>query len=235
MTETAPRQPSVFDRAFLTDAEEVDELLLIRHAQQAIDPEGAVGELLDPPLSDQGEQQARLVGIGLSTTKLDAIICSPLRRARQTAEAIAAHHDGLDPTVMDDLREIELFRDVPADQKLRDYFGIPLLKAVRTRMLQERSWDVYPYSESSFDFRKRVINAIESIVATYDSSRVAVVCHGGVINAYVSHVAKSPLDMMFRPGHTSISSVLAGDGRRVLNTLNDMTHLRTAEGHFHSY
>jgi broad specificity phosphatase PhoE len=225
----------VFDRAFLTDAEEVAELLLVRHAQQAIDPDGAVGELLDPPLSDQGEQQARLAGIGLSTTNLDAIYCSPLRRAKQTAEAIAAHHDGLEPKVLDDLREIELFRDVPADQKLRDYFGVPLLKAVRHRMLHERSWDVYPYSESSFEFRKRAINAIESVLAMHPTSRVAIVCHGGVINAYVSHVVKSPLDMMFRPGHTSISSVLAGDERRVLSSLNDMTHLRTAEGHFASY
>lgn len=45
MTENA-RPPSVFDRAFLTDAEEVVELLLIRHGQQVIDPEGVVGDLL---------------------------------------------------------------------------------------------------------------------------------------------------------------------------------------------
>jgi broad specificity phosphatase PhoE len=233
MADTA-RQPSVFDRAFLTDAEEVAELLLIRHAQQSIDPEAAVGELLDPPLSEQGEQQARLVGEGLSTTHLDAIVCSPLRRARQTAEAIASHHQ-LELTVIDDLREIELFREVPADQKLRDFFGVPLLKAVRHRMLHERSWDVYPYSESSYDFRKRTINAIESAIATHPTSRIAIVCHGGVINAYISHVVRSPLDMMFRPAHTSISTVLAGDERRVLNGLNDVTHLRTAEGHFASY
>jgi broad specificity phosphatase PhoE len=233
MADTA-RPPSVFDRAFLTDAEEVAELLLIRHAQQDIDPDGAVGELLDPPLSDQGEQQARLVGMGLSTTNIAAVVCSPLRRARQTAEAIASHHQ-LDVTVIDDLREIELFRDVPADQKLRDFFGIPLLKAVRHRMLHERSWDVYPYSESSYDFRKRTINAIESVIATHTTGRIAVVCHGGVINAYVGHIARSPLDMMFRPGHTSISTILAGDERRVLSTLNDVAHLRTAEGDFGTY
>jgi broad specificity phosphatase PhoE len=233
VTPTA-REPSVFDRAFLTDAEEVAELLLIRHGQQVIDPNGAVGELIDPPLSEQGEQQARLVGEGLSTTHLDAVYCSPLRRAKQTAEAIASHHQ-LELTVLDDLREIELFRDIPADQKLRDYLGVPLLKAVRQRMLQERSWDVYPASESSHDFKKRTINAIESVIATHPTSRIAIVCHGGVINAYVGHVTRSPLDMMFRPGHTSISSVLAGDDRRVLSSLNDMTHLRTAEGHFASY
>jgi broad specificity phosphatase PhoE len=233
MTETA-RPPSVFDRAFLTDAEDVAEILLVRHAQQAIDPEGAVGELLDPPLSEQGDLQARLLGESLSTAHIDAIISSPLRRARQTAAQIARHHE-LQVNVIDDLREIELFRDVPADQKLRDYFGIDLLKAVRHRMLNERSWDVYPYSESSFEFRKRVINAIEATIAKTPTGRIVLVCHGGVINAYVSHIARSPLDMMFRPAHTSVNVVLAGDGRRVLSGLNDVTHLKTPEGHVASY
>jgi broad specificity phosphatase PhoE len=218
----------------LTDAEEVVEVLLIRHAQQAIDPDSAIGEQLDPPLSEQGEQQARLVGEGLSTTHLDAVYASPLRRAQQTAEAIATHHQ-LDVNVLDDLREIELFRDVPGDRTLRDYMGVPLLKAVRHRMLHERSWDVYPHSEASYDFRKRTINAIESVIAMHKSGRVAVVCHGGVINAYVSHTVRSPLDMSFRPGHTSVNSVLAGDERRVLNKLNDLWHLRTAEGDFATY
>jgi broad specificity phosphatase PhoE len=228
------RPPSVFDRAFLTDAEEVTELLLIRHGQQAFDPEGAVKDMFDPPLSEQGRLQARLLGEAYSTTHLDAVIASPLKRAFETARELASHHQ-LEPKVIDDLREIELFRDVPGDRPLREALGPELLKAVRHRMLQERSWDVYPHSESSFEFRKRAINAIEATIATYASGRVAIVCHGGVINAYLGHIVRSPLDMFFRPGHTSVSVVLAGDDRRVLSGLNDVSHLKTAEGHVASY
>jgi broad specificity phosphatase PhoE len=93
---------------------------------------------------------------------------------------------------------------------------------------------VYPYSESSHEFRKRVINAIEGIVATHPNQRVVVACHGGVINAYVGHVIGSRYDMFFRPAHTSINIIAAAEGVRALHRLNDVQHLRTAEGDFHS-
>jgi broad specificity phosphatase PhoE len=234
MTERPARSPGVFDRAFLLGVEGVTEVLLIRHAQQEINFEGPVGENVDPPLSDQGRQQARLVGEALSTMRIDAVFASPLKRAFETAQAIAKHQR-LEPRLIEDLREVEIFRDVPQDRPALESMGKELLKAARERMLVERSWDVYPYSESSFDFRKRTINAIETAIAFESGERIAVVCHGGVINAYVSHIVKSPYDMMFRPAHTSVSVVLAGEGRRIVTSLNDVHHLRTAEGDFHSY
>lgn len=235
MTERPARSPGVFDRTFLLGVEGVTEVLLVRHAQQVFNYEAPVGETVDPPLSDQGRQQARLLGEALSTTRIDAVFASPLKRAFETAEAIA-RHQRLEPRVIDDLREVEIFRDVPQDRTAIESMGKELLKAAGQRMLIERSWDVYPYSESSFDFRKRTINAIEMAIASEAGERIAVVCHGGVINAYVSHVVKSPYDMMFRPAHTAISVVMAGDGgRRILRSLNDVHHLRTAEGDFHSY
>ena len=54
---------------------------------------------------------------------------------------------------------------------------------------------------------------------------IAIVCHGGVINAYIGHILGIEQDMFFRPAHASISRVLAGDGRRVVSTLNEMHHL----------
>ena len=40
--------------------------------------------------------------------------------------------------------------------------------------------------------------------------------------------------MFFRPAHTSVNVVAAADGIRALYSLNDITHLRNAEGDFHS-
>lgn len=51
MTEgQAARQPLLFDRAFLTDAEEVTQLILVRHGEQHIpNPQsGPVGESSTP-------------------------------------------------------------------------------------------------------------------------------------------------------------------------------------------
>jgi broad specificity phosphatase PhoE len=110
-------------------------------------------------------------------------------------------------------------------------------------MIDERNWDVYPRSESSYDFRKRAINAVETVIATNvgersdgrPSGRIAIVCHGGVINAYLGHIIGSRYDMFFRPAHTSVSVAVSGEGRRVLRLLNDTHHLTTAEGDFASY
>lgn len=227
------RTPGAFDIAFLSDEDQVTELLLVRHGQQSYDPNGPVAQMVDPPLSELGQSQARLVGMALSTERIDAVYASPLQRALETGREIARHHR-LEPTVVPDLREVEVFRDVPQEKTALDYIGRLALMGTRHRMVQEKSWDVYPFSEPSYEFRKRVINTIEGIVATHPNQRIVVACHGGVINAYVGHVIGSRFDMFFRPAHASISVVAAGNDVRALYRLNDYHHLLTAEGSFRS-
>jgi broad specificity phosphatase PhoE len=230
------RTPGVFDEAFLTDVPDITEVLLIRHGQQHIpDLEKATtGDWIDPPLSEHGRAQARLLAAALSTLKIDHIFCSPLKRARETAAPLA-EMQRKEVEIVEDIREVEVFRDVPPEQTAREAFGDDLLRAVRQRMITERNWDVYPLSESSFDFRKRTINAIESAIARNAGERIAIVCHGGVINSYMGHIIGSRYDMFFRPAHTSINVAIAGGDRRVPRSLNDIHHLMTPEGDFLTY
>ncbi|HEY8173092.1 MAG TPA: histidine phosphatase family protein [Dehalococcoidia bacterium] len=227
------RLPGSFDVAFLSGREDATQLVLVRHGQQTFDPAGSVSQIIDPPLSDLGRSQARLVGMALSTERVDAVYASPLQRALETGREIARHHR-LEPIVVQDLQEVQVFRDVPHDRTPLDFIGRQALAGLRQRMIVEKSWDVYPYSESSHEFRKRVINAIEGIVATHPNERVIVACHGGVINAYVGYVIGSRFDMFFRPAHTSINVVAGAEGVRALFKLNDVHHLQTGEGDFHS-
>lgn len=227
------RVPGAFDLAFLSNTEGVTEIILVRHGQQEYDVNGPVSEMLDPPLSALGREQARLVGAALSTERIDAVYASPLRRALHTGREIARHHR-MEPTVVDDLREVGVFRDVPPDRTPVDFIGHRALAGARERMVVEKSWDVYPFSEGSAEFNKRVINAIEGIVVSHPGERVVIACHGGVINAYIGHVIGSRYDMFFRPAHTSINIVAGGEGRRALYRLNDVHHLMTPEGSFHS-
>lgn len=232
MPEQSARVPGVFDEAFLTGVEGVTELTFVRHGEQQVTQAhvGAIGEWVDPPLSERGNQQARLVGERLSTAMVDVVYASPLARALETGRQVARHHR-LEPIVIDDLREVEVFRDVPPDRNLVDFMGRDLLAGVRERMLRERKWDVYPYSESSFGFRRRTVNAVEAIIAANKGKRVVIACHGGVINAYIGHIIGVEADMFFRPAHTAVNVVYAGDGGvRALQSLNDVTHLLLHEG-----
>jgi probable phosphoglycerate mutase len=230
MSHGPARSPMIFDRAFLTDVEGVTELIFVRHGEQFVpDPRnGPVGDTFDPPLSERGRQQADAVAARLSVDRVDAVYTSPLQRALETGRAIARHHR-LEPIVVHDLREVEIFRDIPPEKSALEFLGRDLLLGIRERMLRERKWDVYPYSESSFEFRKRTVNAVEAIIAGNQGKRVVIACHGGVINAYIGHIIGSPYDMFFRPAHASISVVFAGEGVRALQSLNDVHHLRTGE------
>jgi broad specificity phosphatase PhoE len=222
----AGRSPQIFDRGFLTDMEDVTQVILVRHGEQFV-PDwrgGPVGDTIDPPLSERGERQAELVGLRFSTQRIDAVYASPLRRALETGRQIARHHR-LEPTVWSDLREVEVFRNVPPEKNAAEFIGQELILGIRERFLYERSWDVYPHSETSADFRRRTVNAIEAIIASNEGKRVAVACHGGVINAYIGHIIRSPYDMFFRPAHTSVSVVAAAGGIRAVHSLNDVHHL----------
>jgi broad specificity phosphatase PhoE len=236
MTQERGRVPGVFDRAFLTGVEDVTEVIMVRHGEQQVPDwrNAKIAETFDPPLSERGQQQARLVGMRLSTENVDRVYASPMLRALSTGQEIAKHHR-LDVEVLEDIREVGIFTEIPEGREPRDLLGEQLLSGIRSRMLREKSWDVYPYSESSRDFRKRVINAIEGIIAVNAGHRVVIACHGGVINAYVGHIIGSPYDMFFRPAHASIHVVAAGEELRALHRLNDVHHLETSEGSFLSH
>jgi broad specificity phosphatase PhoE len=71
------------------------ELLVLRHAE-VHNPKAIVyGRLPRFGLSVKGRAQAELAARFLSVRMLDAIYCSPLLRARQTARAVAAYHPGV--------------------------------------------------------------------------------------------------------------------------------------------
>jgi probable phosphoglycerate mutase len=82
----ATRAMRSLERAFLLGVEGATEILLIRHAD-AYDGLEATSEG-DPGLSPTGREQARRLAARLRRFPVDAVYSSPLRRARETAEAI---------------------------------------------------------------------------------------------------------------------------------------------------
>ena len=61
------------------------ELILVRHAKTALNVQGMFQGHLDEPLSDLGIRQARDAAPTLAALKADALFCSDLKRAHQTA------------------------------------------------------------------------------------------------------------------------------------------------------
>jgi probable phosphoglycerate mutase len=77
------------------------------------------------------------------------------------------------------------------------------------------------------DFRKTVLDSLEKIIRENGGKRVAVVCHGGIINIWAAHVLGIDKYLFFAPEYTSISRFLASvKGQRSVASLNEAAHLR---------
>ncbi len=220
------REPTPLDRLFLNHIDGTGQLILVRHGQQQWpDPETSVsGDWVDPPLSELGRRQATAVGEYLAGIKIDAVYSSALARAHDTGKAIAGHHD-LEPIVRPELREIQFYGDLPDDKRASDILGADVVKATGNRFVKERRWDVYPATESSLSFRRRVAIEIEAAIAGRAGQTVVIACHGGVINIYLAELLGLAVDMFFRPAHASVHRLTFSAERQVVTSLGEVSHL----------
>jgi broad specificity phosphatase PhoE len=75
-----------------------------------------------------------------------------------------------------------------------------------------------------------VVDAVEGALAADPDGDVWVVCHGGVINAYIGHVlGVKDQEMFFLPPNTSINTVKVDGARRTMWFLGDDTHYTSPE------
>lgn len=81
-------------------------IVFARHGQTAPNRDGLVLGRADPELTEEGQRQAALLGAALGGEPVKAIVTSPLVRARQTADVIAAAC-GVPVTVDERLVEID--------------------------------------------------------------------------------------------------------------------------------
>jgi broad specificity phosphatase PhoE len=179
------------------------DLLLVRHARpHAVeDPAGA-----DPDLTEEGRAQAEVLAGALSRSHhgVTAVVTSTMRRARQTAEPLLQHL-GLHPE--EDARLVEFDHGWPR-------YGMGL-EAYASRAAAWQALNDGRWGEQRFDpaaFTARVVGAVEDVVARHPAGAVAVVCHGGVISAYLAHVLGASRPFLVSPDYVSLSRVLAEPG-----------------------
>jgi len=185
------------------------ELLLIRHAlpvrRELTDGAGPA----DPELAPLGRQQAAALAVWLRTEDVDALWSSPMRRARETAAPVADAL-GLSVVVDEGLSEY--------DREAHFYIPIEELKAAN-----DPRW--YEVPERPEEFVAHVVAAVERIVTAHPSGNVAVVCHGGVINAYLAELYGLHASFFCTIENRSVTVVRVGPHGRVVVAVNDCHHL----------
>ena len=187
--------------------------LLIRHADNDWAGHRLASWLPDVHLNQKGRDEVVRLTAKLKNVRIDAIYSSPLERARETAEPVAAQA-GVPIRMCEAVGEVR-FGDWTG-RTLEDLAGDPLWQ----RFVAHRSTVRIPGGEHMLDLQIRMIEALEEMRCNHPGATVAVFSHGDPIRVVLMHLLGMPLDLIDRIeiGTASISVVtLDGESPHVVS------------------
>ncbi len=159
----------------------------------------------------------------LQETEIDAIYSSPLKRALDTAQAIASQHN-LTVQVETDLREMEVGElEGVSIAELGTSFSEFLLK-----WRQGKGMEKLPGGESVIEMADRVWATIQRIMKRQEEETIVVVSHFFTVVVTICKALGWPLTTLerIRVQTGSISIIDLEDGQTRLVSLGDTCHLK---------
>ena len=207
-------------------------IYLVRHGESTGNQENRWQGTAEYPLSELGVRQAECVAGYFAGRPLDAVITSPLARARQTAEivarAIGCPLESDSRLVEYDVGELAGLRQ----DEIRDTY--PAVFEALTK--PGASYVAMPGEEGAEPFRRRIVAAWDHLRDRATSAgwtELAVVTHRAVMMSLVGTMLgltpqqRSPV----RFYNGSISRIDLTPGGAVIRSLNDTCHLRSGAPH----
>lgn len=198
-------------------------LVLLRHGQTEYSLGRRYSGRGDPPLTEIGIAQAAAAARRLAAlTDVTAVVCSPLRRAQQTA-GLAAEALGVPMRAHEGLIETDFGA----------WEGLTFAEAARRDPEAHRRWlidtSVPPPDGESFDaVHLRVQRTLEELVATDGGSTLVVVSHVTPIKTLLRLGLDGGPAMLFRL-HLDLASLsiveFYPDGNSSVLLVNDTSHL----------
>ena len=198
-------------------------VFLLRHGQTELSVDRRYSGRGNPALTDLGRRQAEAAARYLGDRGgIDAVLSSPLQRARDTAEA-AAKQLGLDVLVDDDLIETDFGA----------WEGLTFIEAAQRDPDLHQHWlrdtSVVPPGGESFDtVAERVRRARNRIVADYAGSTVLVVSHVTPIKSMLRLALDGNAGILYRL-HLDLASLSIAefypDGLASVRLVNQTSYL----------
>jgi probable phosphoglycerate mutase len=153
--------------------------VLIRHGEADGNQEMRYLGTTDAPLTPLGQVQAAQLARAAGVFHVTAIYTSPLVRARQTAEALAALYD---LRMMEDGR---LREEAFGDWENRTRAEVQATAAVQLAAWESGDETAPPGGESLAQVRERVLACADALAAAHPGQTVALVSHVGPIKLLV--------------------------------------------------
>lgn len=145
-------------------------IYLVRHGETYWNRKHIMHGQYDIPLTYKGVQQAKQLAIKLKQKHFDICYCSPLQRAKKTANEILIYHRNI-PVIYDD-RLMEIKKGLLEGERV----------ASENMLLHEnpRTLDKYGI-ESKADFFLRVSSLLDEIIQKYPDKEILIVSHSGTV------------------------------------------------------
>ena len=198
-------------------------LLIVRHAESALNEQNRIQGHKDSGLTLKGLHQARQLSKKIKKIRIDKIYSSDLGRAYSTTLEIVRHTRL--PIIRDSLlREIHLgdWEGMTPEEVDRLY------EKGYQKWLKKPSSIKIPKAESLKAFKKRVTECVKAIARANRGKTVLIVTHGGVITALLSEWLKADFDHLLlnlQIDNTSLTLVDETEKHVRLKTINDTSHL----------
>ena len=197
------------------------QLLLLRHGQTELSVDQRYSGLGDPELAQLGHTQAAAAAVWLAARPITAVLTSPLRRARQTAAAVAEETDA--PLVV---------RPGLVETDFGRWEGLTFAEArARDPDLHGR-WlgteDVAPPGGESFRaIGERVAAELAAVVRDYPQETVVLVTHVTPIKQILRHALAGGPEILYRL-HLDVAGLSEvhywSDGGASVRLVNDTSH-----------
>lgn len=205
-------------------------MYLVRHGETESNRAGLALGRADVPLNERGLWQAGRVGEALAAEPFAAIYTSPLIRARQTAEAVAAQHD-LTPVAEPGLIEMDIgeVEQLPFAEVRSRYPG--LLEAWAGA---DGPSQAMPGGERLIDVQERGWRTVKRLAVRHEADTVCAVTHNFVILTVLATALGTDLAHFrrIRHGLAAVSVIeMTGGGRIRVRRMNDSCHLDGADNH----
>ena len=195
---------------------------LIRHGQTVWNAEGRAQGQMESEFNPLGRAQAARLARVLSALPFRAVYSSPLLRALDTAQAVAAPH-GLSVVTDRDLREIGLGAwEGLTTAQINEGFGDMIARRRRDPL-----GVVPPGGESLPQLQTRVMGALQAILGGHDDAMIAIIAHGAVNRIVLLTVLGAPLTSYWklRQDNGAINIVEFNAGRSSVRAVNETAHL----------
>ena len=196
-------------------------VLICRHGHTDWIGRSLAGRLPAVHLSEHGRRQAAALAERLRNYTIDAIYSSPLERAVETAEPLAAQR-GLPVEKRPALTEIDFGQWT--GRTLESLEGDGLWRRFNTLRASTRP----PMGELTLEVQTRMCDELERLRQTHaDGSTVAVFSHQDTIKAAVAHYLGMSADMFerFEIGPASLTVLQLAEWGPKLVTLNSQTEV----------